>query len=288
MEEFFKYLSPAEEDRRWGIYLNGAGRASIEQGEATYPPEEHPSAYYFSWDKGRVLDEFQINYITRGSGIFETQDTRYRVEPGTLLIIRPGKWHRYRPNPDTGWTENYVGFDGHIPRLNLDEKGSYARKPLIAIGMREEFIDTYDKIFDLVREEKPGFQQVAAGMVMKLLGYMVSVEKQLNFTGKRIEKIIREACFLMREQVGEDMDFESYARQNHIGYAYFRKMFRQYTGTAPGQYQLDLKISKARELLIATDLSVKEIAFQLGFHSIHYFSRIFKKKTGLSPSEFRQ
>jgi transcriptional regulator GlxA family with amidase domain len=64
-------------------------------------------------------------------------------------------------------------------------------------------------------------------------------------------------------------------------------MFRLYTGVAPHKYFMELKIMRAKELLLATDKSIKEISFELGFQSIHYFSRIFKNKTGVSPSEFR-
>jgi AraC-like DNA-binding protein len=288
MDDFFKYLTPGEEDKQWGIYLNVAGKVIIPPGRSDYPSHDHPSDYYFTWEKGRILNEFQINYITRGSGIYETEASRTPVRTGSLLITRPGIWHRYRPLQATGWTENYVGFDGSIPRNIYDGNQSYAKKPVLQIGNREEMIDTYHKIFDLVQEEKPGFQQVASGMVMKLLGYMVSLEKQRNFTGKRVERIIRDACFEMRENIAGEIDFKIYAEKNNIGYSYFRKMFKQYTGIAPVQYYLDLRIRRAREMLISTDQSIKEIAYEVGFHSIHYFSRTFKKKSGVSPSEIRK
>jgi AraC-like DNA-binding protein len=288
MDDFFKYLTPGEEDRAWGIFVSAAGKATIPPGPSVYPSREHPSEYHFTWDRGRILNEFQINYVTHGSGIYESMDARYPVHPGSLMIIRPGIWHRYRPEAKSGWVENYVGFDGPIPRELFGQRRPWALRPVHTIGNREEFIDTYFKIFEIVLEERPGFQQVASGMIMKLLGYMVSFEKQRNFTGKRVERIIREACFEIRENVSRPLDFKDYAERHQIGYSYFRKMFKQYTGVAPARYQLDLKIRQAREMLVSTDRSIKEIAFALGFHSIHYFSRIFKKKTGISPSELRK
>lgn len=288
MQDFFKYLTPGEEDRQWGIYLNVAGKALTPPGWSSYPNRDHPTGYYFTWEKGRILNEFQINYITKGSGTYETEGGRYQVKPGSLLVTRPGWWHRYRPLQGTGWMENYVGFDGSIPRSILGNSRQYVQKPVMAIGNREEFIDTYHKIFELVLDEKPGFQQVASGMVMKLLGYMVSLEKQKNFSGKRIERIIRTACFEMRENIGGEIDFKAYAEQHNIGYSYFRKSFKQYTGTAPVQYHLDLKIRRAREILVSSDASIKEVAYEVGFHSIHYFSRIFRKKTGVPPSGIRK
>jgi len=288
VNDFFKYLTPGEEDRAWGIYVNDAGKAEIPPDTPSYPGIEHPTEYHFTWEKGRILNEFQINYITRGSGIYETRSGHFPIKPGSLMVTRPGTWHRYKPDKKSGWTENYTGFDGRIPRDLFNQGRGWAEKPVHYIGYREEFIDTYHKIFEIVLDEKPGFQQVASGMIMKLLGYMVSFEKQRNFSGKRMETVIRNVCFEIRENIGKEIDFKRFAEQNNVGYSYFRKMFKQYTGIAPVKYQLDLKIRRAREMLASSDLSIKEIAYEMGFQSIHYFSRIFKKKTGMSPSEIRK
>jgi AraC-like DNA-binding protein len=158
---------------------------------------------------------------------------------------------------------------------------------VVAIGELEEFVDTYQKIFDFVIEEKPGYQQVAAGMIMKLLGYIVSFRRQGAFTGKRIEKIIREVCFYIRENLEKDLDFKKIAENNNLAYSYFRKMFKNYTGVPPSKYHLDLKIIRAKDMILSTGKSIKEISFELGFQSNFYFSRAFKSKMGVSPSEIR-
>ena len=71
MEDFFKYLTASVEDKDWGIFLNVAGKSHIAP-HTSYPPSDHPSGYSFSWKSGRILQEYQINYITEGSGIMET------------------------------------------------------------------------------------------------------------------------------------------------------------------------------------------------------------------------
>jgi len=125
-------------------------------------------------------------------------------------------------------------------------------------------------------------------MVVKLLGYIISFEKQKGFSGKRIAKVIEEARFLMRQNTEQELDLEELAQQYNVGYSYFRKMFKKYTGVSPGQYHLQLRIIRAKELLVSTDKSIKEISLDLGFQTIHYFSLIFKKKVGVNPSEFRR
>lgn len=287
MESFFKYLNPAQEDKDWGLFLNCAGRTQISPG-VIYPPDSHPSGYYFTYENGRILHEYQINYITGGEGIYENHSGTYKVNPGSLMLTKPGCWHRYEPLKDTGWVENYVGFSGQFAHQVFDRPWFRSKNPVLDIGHSEEIIDSYDKIFSYVKEEKPGYQQVAAGMIMKMLGFIVSVDKQKDFSGKRVEKIIQMACFTIRENVEAEINFQSFAQEHHIGYSYFRKMFKKYTGIPPVQYHLDLKILRAKEMLLFTDKSIKEISYELGFQSNYYFSRVFKNKLGASPSEIRK
>jgi AraC-like DNA-binding protein len=287
MEDFFKYVNPVQEDMDWGLYVNCAGRATVRPG-MEYPPPEHPSGYYYKYKNGRVLNEYQVHYITEGEGRYENRGGGYRIMPGSVLITKPGIWHRYRPGKNTGWIENYVGFTGHIAHQILGRPWFMTAGPVVNAGLREEFIDTYEKIFHYILEEKPGYQQVIAGMIMKLLGFLVSMEKLKDFTDIRVEKIIQESRFWIRENVEAELDFQAFAEKNSISYSYFRKMFKKYTGVPPVKYHLDLKVLRAKEMLLHSDLSIKEISFELGFHSAYYFSRVFKAKHGSAPSEIRK
>lgn len=287
MEPFIKYMTPSLEDKNWGLYLNCVGKVDVEPGSA-YPLKSHPSNYYFTFGDGRILNEYQINYITDGEGIYENRNDKYRIRPGTLLITRPGDWHRYRPEMQVGWTEYYVGFAGRIADQIFRQSWFRRQINVLPIGNREEIIDTYDKIFEFVREAKPGYQQVASGMVMKLLGFIVSMDMQKKYSGERVARIIQDACFKIREHIETEMDFEEFAQSKNIGYSYFRKMFKKYTGMPPLQYHLELKVMRAKEMLLYTDMNVKAISYKLGFQSIYYFSRFFKKKLGVSPSEMRK
>ena len=188
----------------------------------------------------------------------------------------------------TGWVENYIGFEGKIAKELLNHPRFTPKQAVLQIGIKEELLDTYLKIFDLVEKEQPGFQQIASGMVIKLLGYIISFEKQKGFSGKKIAKVIDEARFMMRQNVEQEINLENLAAQLNIGYSYFRQMFKKYTGVSPGQYHLQLRIIRAKELLISTNKSIKEIRYELGFQSNYYYSKMFKKKEGMNPSDFRK
>lgn len=281
-----KYLTSSEADKNWGLFLNVAGSVKIDTNES-YPSANHPSEYFFNWNEGRVLKEFQINYITEGEGILENQFGTFNLKKGAIFITFPEIWHRYKPLSKTGWTENYIGFDGSMARKLIALPLFSPERPVFYSGIKEEFLDSYLKIFDLVEKEQPGFQQIASGMILKLLGYIVSFEKQKGFSGKGIAKVIETIRFEIRQNLEKELDLKAMAINYNVSYSYFRKMFKKYTGVSPGQYHLQLRVMRAKELLVSTDKSIKEISYELGFQSIFYFSNMFKKKVGITPSNFR-
>jgi AraC-like DNA-binding protein/mannose-6-phosphate isomerase-like protein (cupin superfamily) len=286
MKDYFKYLTPSEEDKNWGLYLNVTGTSRVEP-NVSYPLKTHPSGYYFTWEKGRVLHEYQVLYITEGFGVLETRDASYNLTAGSLMIISPGKWHRYRPNKKTGWVENFIGFDGRFARQILATDLIVENLPVINCGLKEEVVDLYNRIFDVTKNEKPGYQQVASGDVVKLIGTVLSHIKNKDFSGKPIETIIEKIRQHINDHFNEEIDFAAMASQNSIGYSYFRKMFKKFTGISPGQYTLQVRVARAKDLLITTENSIKDIAYETGFESVYYFSRIFKEKMGKTPTDLR-
>jgi AraC-like DNA-binding protein len=197
-------------------------------------------------------------------------------------------WHRYKPDQNTGWNEHYIGFNGDFCAQLFQEGFFQAGKPVLYVGFQESLLKLFFEIIQLVKDEKTGHQQVAAASMMLMLSKILSVVRNQEFAGKTIERTIRKACLYFRENLNTNVNIESLATELHVGYSYFRQMFRKYTGISPTQYHLSLRIQKAKDLLVSTEQSFKEIAIDLGFESYFYFSRIFKDKTGKSPMEFRK
>ena len=284
---FFKYLTASEEDQHWGLYLTVAGTSKIPP-NSPYPPKKHPSSYQFSWEKGRVLQEFQMTYVTSGQGIFENRYGSYDVKPGTLFFLFPGEWHRYRPDKNSGWDEYYLGFKGVFCERIMAQRHFNKENPVSVIGYHEPILSRLQQAIELVDEESAGFQQICAGLIIGILGFFVAHRKREYFSGKQIEKIIQEARFYLREHSHQDVDVQQLAESLNVGYSYFRRMFKSYTGISPGQYHLQLRIQKAQEMILYSNKSIKEIAIDLGFESVYYFSRLFKQKAGVPPSQFRE
>ena len=92
---------------------------------------------------------------------------------------------------------------------------------------------------------------------------------------------------ILMERCGASQSVEDLASEMGVSYPYFRRLFREQTGTSAKQYQMTVRIQRARDFLANTDKSVKEIAGLLGFHSAFHFASQFKKTVGTTPSSYR-
>ena len=102
----------------------------------------------------------------------------------------------------------------------------------------------------------------------------------------RLFRIVKEAEQLIRKTPQEHIDFSAFAGKHHVSYDHFRECFRRYLGVPPYDFLLNCRLDAAKKMLREENLSIKEIAEQCGFGRSSDFARFFRKRTGLSPSEF--
>jgi AraC-like DNA-binding protein len=283
---FFKYLHRGPRDEAWGLYCNDAGMVEIHPGDPyPYQADLHPPEYTKLWDNGRVLNEYQFLYLAKGEGVYRTAGEQHPLREGNLLILVPGVWHWYRPNPATGWTEYWVGFDGAYART-LAEAGFLGPElKLLDVGIHDDIIGHFAQIVSGVAQERPGFQQFVSSLVPLIYAEacMHASTPSVEAKGKLLFERIR-AIFV--ENLYGTLDMESLATDLSLNYSNLREEFKGYTGLSPYQYFLQMKINRAKELLLDGSHSVKEISYTLSFENPYYFSRLFKKKTGVTPSHW--
>ena len=142
-------------------------------------------------------------------------------------------------------------------------------------------------MIQIISDEPLGFQRTASGICIQLMAEICNIQKAAETPGLSTS-LISKAKYLMNKKIDEQIDFHLFCKNNGISYSKFRADFKYQTGFPPLQYFLHLKIEKAKDLLLNTELKAKEIAFKLGFQSENYFGRIFKIKTGSSPHQFRK
>lgn len=271
----------------WGVDILTIGH-NLHQARKDYPDQNHPNQYYFDWREGRTLNEFQLVYIANGQGVFESQTIPPTlVEGGMAFLLYPGIWHRFKPSDETGWEEFWVGFRGHYAEYLTRQECFNSQQPLMSIGFRSELLNVFTRLIDTLKYEGTAYQQIATCQVIQLLGLVYTSALMNDTSRNRREQIVHQVRYKIQGIWDQPINFEELAKEKNVSYVWLRKAFKEVMGVAPGQYHLNLKIDKAIQMLEDTSLSVSEIAYQTGFESLFYFSRIFRKKTTMSPSEFR-
>lgn len=288
MNNYFKYLNISENEERWGLYVITVGYSKIDPNQ-DYPNNvEHPQNHSLTWNKGRILNGYYMIFISKGEGIFESALTPpTTISEGTCFFLFPGVWHRYKPNIKSGWEEYWVGFNGYYPD-QLMLKGFFNREnPFINVGLNKDLLVLLRNLIEAVRTSSNDYPQMIAGTTLQILGLVSTVSQRLEFDDDPVGKLINKAKFLLQESLEQSVDMEKLARELPMGYSSFRKAFKKITGESPNQYHLNLRLNRAKDLLRSTALNINEVADHTGFDSVFYFSKLFKKKNGISPKYYR-
>lgn len=288
LDSFFKYLNIGPEEEKWGMYITTVGYAKV-QSHDRYPNQEHPQSHALIWDRGRILNDYYIVFISKGKGVYGSKDIRYEeISEGMGFFIFPNVWHRYKPDSETGWEEYWVGFNGYYIQELMVKAGFSAEAPFVHVSLNKDILVLFGRLLDVAKEFAPGYPQQLAGLTLQMLGLINTIRLFRDFDNDPVGRLIVKAKFLLQQSVDSNVSVEEIARKLPMGYSSFRKAFKKITGKSPNQYQLDLRLSKAKELLAKTTLNMSEIADHTGFGSVFYFSSFFKKNTGFSPLAYRK
>jgi AraC-like DNA-binding protein len=282
-----KYLIANEQDASWGLIINTVGFQHITP-NMPYPQGNHPTRYLFSPQKGRILNEYQLIYLSKGKGYFTSKNCkRTEINAGCFFLLFPGEWHNYEPDKEIGWDEYWIGFNG----INMDNRVKNLffteNKPIFNVGISEEIVQLYKHAIVVASEQKPGFQQMLAGIVNYLLGLAYSRDKLNALEDLQATNQINQAKIIMHDSYTQIISLENIANRVNMSYSRFRCIFKQYTGFAPLQYIQELRLQKSKDLLTNSVKPIKEIAFESGFENADYFCTAFRKKTGISPLKYR-
>lgn len=281
-----KYLMVSPEDLLWGLAVNSVGYQEVGPGES-YPPGDHPSRYLFSEEKGRILDEYQLLYITKGQGAFRSASLPHPVpvRSGSMFLLFPGEWHSYRPDKETGWKEYWIGFKGSQMDAWVRDGFFYKEEPVWNVGIRSEIVSLYQSAIDTAKEQEALFQQSLGGIVAHLVSLARFYRRNEAFS--EVASQMNRAKILIADQF-RTITPESLAQQLNMGYSNFRRIFKEYTGFSPAKYIQEVRMNKVKEAITHTANPIKQIAYEMGFENEDYFFTAFRRVTGLTPVQYRE
>lgn len=282
---FSRYLPPDRQSRNWGWRLLDAGRQVILPG-APYPSRGHPLGYLFDDSGKRTLQEYQIVHISQGRGTFESASVGRRpVGAGDCLLTFPGEWHRYQPDPATGWSEYWLGFRGQDAERVMSS--FFIRNEAVLHPLQtNEVLRLFEQLLYWVRQPVTGVEQILASHVPMMLAFLQTGPATANKGKWENTQLIMEARMSILRNKGKRTHLQQLAANLGISYSKFRTLFKEHTGYSPREFENRIRLNHACELLRSRQYNITQTAETLGFSSVYYFSRAFKQQFGQSPRQW--
>lgn len=226
-----------------------------------------------------------IVYIAGGSGSLQVNggDVQ-RVTEGSLFFFYPGATFDFGPDPGGTWDEYYFTIEG----TRIEEwLSSWLREPgkVRQAGVSELYLHRMERIFQLMDSGAAVDLDRAALLLESTLFEWVQAAKTRQTARAGVaEKLLDE----LAQSVYSRFDAAQWCDRYHISMSTLRRLVRKASGYPLHEYVHRLKIAEAKNRLLNTDDTVKEIADKLGYADVFYFSRLFKKYAGISPREYRR
>ena len=234
------------------------------------------------------LPYFDLWYISSGEGEVRIDNQWHTFEAGDLITIKPGSlYQRERTGAHPHHTTFLHLFPFRTARHCLNPILAEVWPVKLSLLHRPEVAELFARLFNeyATRSEENNFLPIK-GIALQLLN---SIFEELQRTPgekkpRAYHNLLR-AKQLIETNYTHPLKLADIAEHSGLGPSQLSAIFKRQLGYSPIEYLIQVRIREAK-LLLARGKHVKEAAYATGFESQHYFSRQFKKKTGLSPSEF--
>lgn len=240
--------------------------------------------------RGRL--DFQLIYVAAGKAHFhfekDGKDDRV-IHAGHMILYRPKEPQKYEYYAEDQTEVYWVHFTGSDVTNILRSYGLTDDKQVFYCGSGPEYQNLFRAMISelqMCRESYPEMLEMYLRQIfIRLQRYFKNCIRTDN---SHAAEAIDMAVSYFSEHYSEAINIEEYAEELHVSTSWFIRNFKLYTGSTPMQYILQKRICNAEALLQNTQYNINEISQIIGYDNPLYFSRVFKKIKGISPSEYRK
>ena len=229
-----------------------------------------------------------LHFVLSGRGFYTLEGQTFNVSEGDLFLIPPECRISYRPDPEDPWQYMWLEFSGSECK-NLCEQAMLTPKtPLYHPQSEEIFRHMADMIEESITSSESGVTINCAGHMLCIFGQLI---RERNFSSEHVlsrgeAKIQPVLEYIERNLGDESLSVEQVARQMNFSVPYLSRIFKAFMGLSPTKYIIERRMRKACAMLESKAFTVSEIAAAVGYNSPFYFSNEFKKRVGITPSQY--
>ncbi len=289
--------------REWSDFPLMVDEASSDT-ESAPPPADSPAP------AGHRHDFVEMVYVRSGSGLHWHQGRRHSIYAGDCYVILPGEEHTYRstsrlsitnvlfyPEVLQPYRDTLLSIPGFRRFFTTEplfrEETSFRHKLHLSLTSQATVTTLVDGIRAETTSRTAGYEVGATGLFLQLVVHvsrafdrsLESLGAVPQFEGR--ESLVSAAIAYLEQNFSSDVRVEDIARSVFISASRLSHVFKETTGMSLGDYLTRMRIDRACQLLMQGELSITQIAFSLGFNDSAYFTRLFSKTTGMSPTVYR-
>ena len=244
----------------------------------------------FFIDRPHGMKGYILNLTIKGRGQVFDGATEFDCEPGDLLLFQPQTPHLYGRSPGSDcWHHRWVYFR---PRaywndwLQWQDNGQGVGRLRLPESLREEF----DRLFAGIEQTHNSGRRFAEELAMNLLERLLlrAVEEDPRSHQQIRDARVVEACQFVTRNLAAEVKIEDVAKHVCLSPSRLAHLFREQMGVNLLRWREDQRVIRARLLLQTTQEPIASIGREVGYDDQLYFSRVFRKRVGVSPSDFRR
>lgn len=243
----------------------------------------------FSVERPKGISDYIIIFGESGRGELEIGERRWDIQDGQFMLTRPDVPHTFKSVSSSPWVFFWLHFSGssageYADMLKLDEDN-----PLLYVGDLNSWVDCFNELYARVSSgwSDMDLTEASTGLA-QLLTCTGGLRREQNPRSRLAETRVLKSIKYMTEHYMEPLSLGDLARQACLSIPQYGLLFKKYTGTSPARHLTQIRLRFACEQLKYTETSISDIGLSVGFEDPLYFSRLFRKNLGCSPSEFRK
>ena len=232
--------------------------------------------------------DFQLLYIAKGKTHFYFDGQDNLLTEGTMILFRPKESQFYyyyaKDKPEIYWV-HFTGFD--VENI-LQHYGLPKKENTFYVGISSDYQYFYQQMIKEMQLCRINYEELLTILLRRLFiainRYLLEDHKSNSEIQNKIEKVIH----FFNKNYNQTLNIDEIATNLNMSTCYFIRCFKQIVKTTPLHYLLSLRMSNAKSLLSNTNYNIAEVAESVGYDNSLYFSRLFHKHTGFSPTEYRK
>ena len=238
-------------------------------------------------------DTFEMTIVLENNLQMEINQQTIVAKQGDIVILNPHERHIERNTHTEPVKMLHIGLN-HLLFIGYPSNQFPSNQPVISLGKYEEELMALCKQITNDLKTPQAFKDFALKINVNQLWLLILRAtheqfipiKPVNPSMVKKEQLIEEIKYYIENNYAKDLTLEKIAHYLYVTPTYISKIFKEETGDTPINYLINVRMSQAKRLLKNTDLSIKQVSTEVGYEDSLYFSKLFKKNIGLSPSHY--